>query len=70
MIPNYEVRHSKDIKPIIKDILLDVETGSDTIPFDAKKMGRYFNFVTSLRVRDREKRGEDYYINVPMVNCK
>jgi hypothetical protein len=37
---------------------------------DSNKIQRYFTFITSIRVRNRDEREEDYYINIPMVNCK
>lgn len=72
LIPNYELRWIKDgVREKYKEIMRKNNTNNpDTVEFDVEKMSKFITFYTSIRVRDKEKQSEDYYINVPMVNCK
>lgn len=76
MIPNYEVRSSNKLfrNHIDRDVFLGGEDNytksGDTIPLNAEKFQRYMTYTTSIRVRNKTATSEDFYINVPMVNCK
>lgn len=71
ILPNYELRWI-DIskKEKFKDIMKDENVGNDEISLNVKELHHYIIPSTLIRVRESGLGPNNFYIKIPLVNCK
>lgn len=71
MVPNFELRWTGDGDPRFKEVIKGEKlTGSVTLDVNVEKLNSYIEFITQIRVKGSNLTKSEFFINIPMVNCK